>query len=505
MDVPSDAHEPVSADAAILARLERLDIGRPHRRLRMQAGLGYLFDSMDTATVALILPAVTALWGLSTSETGVLGSSVLIGFAFGAVAAGALADSLGRRRVMMYALSLFCLGSLVGALSAGWESLFAARIFTGAGCGAEAAIIAVYASEFVAARHRGRFVASLVMFFSFGWISAALLGSLVIPLPEGWRWIQVIGALPILLLLWWRRGLPESPRWLLAHGQRAEAHSVVAAFERESGIEPGELDPRTTGEPAGGAAPSRPGSRVRRAARGFGELFGRGLLRPTLTTFFLWFVVFFCFYGFMTWIPSLLVARGYEITRSFAFTILIYCAQAPGYYTAARLFAVVDQKLAMAVYFVGGAVSAFALSQATTTEAILVTACLLSFFMSGVAGGTYTYTPQVFPTVIRSSGAGAASAVGRLGAITAPIVIGTSYAAIGFSGVFTMLMIMMAVGAGGILAFGASTKGKTLEEIEREELGTVRSFADDTADDTAAVRAAEERDRGATSGTEEAR
>lgn len=481
MELPS--HTPPSIDAAILARLERLDIGRPHRRLRLQAGLGYLFDAMDTATVALILPVVTALWALTPSQTGLLGSSVLIGFAVGALGAGALADANGRRRVMMYALGLFCLGSLIGALSPNWEFLFAARVFTGVGCGAEAAIIAVYASEIVAARHRGRFVASLVMFFSFGWIAAALIGSLVIPLPAGWRWIQVIGALPILLLLWWRRGLPESPRWLLSQGRRTEAHSVVVDLERASGLEPGRLDPAHVDAPTTPAAPADRGRRRPRHALGrYTELFGPGLLRPTLTTFFLWFVVFFCFYGFMTWIPSLLVAQGYAITRSFLFTLLIYCAQAPGYYAAARLFAVIDQKFAMVGFFVGGAAAAFALSQAGTTTAILVAACLLSFFMSGVAGGAYTYTPQVFPTVIRSSGAGAASAVGRLGAVSAPIVIGASYAAIGFSGVFTLLTIMMAVGAAGILWFGTSTKDKTLEEIEREELGAVRSFADDTAD-----------------------
>ena len=487
MDVPSTPSTPstaVSADAVILGRLEKLDIGRPHRRLRMQAGLGYLFDAMDTATVAVILPVVAALWSLTPGQTGLLGSSVLIGFALGALAAGALADAFGRRRVMMYALALFCVGSLVGALAPTWEFLFAARVFTGVGCGAEAAIIAVYSSEFVAARYRGRYVASLVMFFSFGWIAAALIGSLVVPLPGGWRWLQVIGALPIVLLLWWRRGLPESPRWLLAQGRRDEAHAVVADFERGCGVEPGRIDPAAAAGPATAAQParSRRGGGLRASARGYAELFAVGLRRPTLTTFFLWFVVFFCFYGFMTWIPSLLVAQGYTITRSFTFTLLIYCAQVPGYYAASRLFAVVEQKLAMVVFFAGGAVAALALSRASTTATILVTAFLLSFFMSGVAGGTYTYTPQVFPTVIRSSGAGAASAVGRLGAISAPIIIGSSYAAIGLSGVFVMLTIMMAVGAVGILVFGTSTKDKTLEEIEREELGAVRSFAADTAD-----------------------
>ncbi|MTD54346.1 MFS transporter [Amycolatopsis pithecellobii] len=492
MDVHGEPLSPPGRDTAILARLERLDITKPLRRLRFQAGLGYAFDAADTATLALILPAVSVVWHLNKGQTGVLGSSVLIGFMFGALASGAIGDAFGRRRVMTYALLLFCLGSLLGALAPNWELLFAARVVTGLGCGAEAAVISVYASEFVAARHRGRFVGSLVAFFALGWIIAALAGRFVIPLDGGWRWLQVLGATPVLLLLWWRRYLPESPRWLLLRGRRREAHEVVARFERGSGLEPG---------PAPGVddmSVPRPRLQIRgglRSLRGFADLLQPGLRRVTLSTCFLWLVVFFCFYGFNTWIPSLLIARGYTITSSFTFTILIYVAQAPGYYSAARLFARFDQKTVIVGYFVGGAISAFILSQVSTTATILAASCLLSFFMSGVSGCTYAYTPQVFPTAIRSSGSGLCSAVGRVGAIAAPIVVGTSYSALGFGGVFALFMGMLVIGGLGVLVFGVATRNKTLEEIEAEELGTVVSLPVDEVPGTAAPR-----DRRVTSG-----
>jgi MFS transporter, putative metabolite:H+ symporter len=452
-----------SSDAELLGRLERLDIGKPLRRLRMQAGLGYLFDAADTATLAMIMPAVAAVWGLSTGQTGILGSSVLVGFLFGALFAGAISDAIGRRLLM------FAAGSVAGALAPTWELLFAARLFTGIGCGAEAVVIAVYASEFVAARHRGRFVGTLVAFFAPGWVLAAALGWALVPLDNGWRWLQVVGGLPVLLLLWWRRYLPESPRWLLSRGRRQEAHEIIARFERESGVQVGvaPVEADASFERTVGARRSMAAS-----IANFAVLLRPGLRKVTLSTCFLWLTVFFCFYGFNTWIPSLLVAQGYAVTTSFGFSMLIYLTQVPGYYSAARLFGRLEQKLVVIVYFLGAAGSALALSQVSTTAGILTTSCLLAFFVSGVSCCVYTYTPQIFPTAMRNSGAGLCSAVGRVGALSAPIVIGTSYSAIGFDGVFALLTCACVAGAVGVMFFGVSTQDKTLEQIERDELGT---------------------------------
>jgi MFS transporter, putative metabolite:H+ symporter len=81
---------------------------------------------------------------------------------------------------------------------------------------------------------RGRFIGSLSGFFSFGFVFAALLGRFVIPTsPDGWRIVQVISALPVVMLLWWRRALPESPRWLIERGRAAEAERIEAEVLRE--------------------------------------------------------------------------------------------------------------------------------------------------------------------------------------------------------------------------------------------------------------------------------
>ena len=198
----------------ISARIERLPFARFHVHLLLMGGLGYLFDAMDAAVLAFILPVLRTAWGLTNVETGVLGSSTFVGYLFGALLAGTLGDLIGRRAVMMSALALYSAASLLSAAVDSWPSFFAARVVAGMGTGAESAIIAPYLAEFVARRYRGAFTGALAGFFSFGFVAAALLGYFIVPAYEnGWRIVLVITAVPVVMLLWWRRSLPESPRW----------------------------------------------------------------------------------------------------------------------------------------------------------------------------------------------------------------------------------------------------------------------------------------------------
>ncbi len=116
------------AELNILKRVERLPFGRFQWRLLWISGMGYTFDAMDGAMIAFILPAVTALWGLTSERTGVLGSSAMIGYLFGAFFAGTLGDLIGRRAVMMYGLAIYCVATLIAVFAANWQLLFWWRV-----------------------------------------------------------------------------------------------------------------------------------------------------------------------------------------------------------------------------------------------------------------------------------------------------------------------------------------------------------------------------------------
>jgi len=461
----------------VLTRLDRLPLCRPHYHLLMMGGLGYTFDGMDAAIVAFLLPSARAEWGLSSGQLGIIGSATPFGYLFGAVLAGVLGDRIGRKKVMIYALLFYAAFSVVAAVAPSYEIFLAARVLAGLGTGAESAIIAPYLSEFVPAARRGWFIGALAGFFSFGFVGAAVLGRLVVPTFEGgWRWAQVITAIPVLMVLWWRRSLSESPRWLLLNGRGDEAEAVVADFERRAELATGRALPPVPQASAPAAATGRPAGPPLEVQRKPGPgtalrfLWGREMAGRTAVVWTLWFVITFSYYGFFSWIPTLLVDRGITVTRSFEFSIIIYLAQVPGYFSAAWLNERADRKNTIAAYLVGSAVSAYALSQMTTPLTITVAGAFLSFFLVGVYAGLYSYTPEVFPTWVRSTGTGLASAFGRVGSITAPAVIGFFAVALGFAGVFTMTTVVLAVGVVAVLVFGLSTAGRSLEELSEPGL-----------------------------------
>ena len=452
-------------DLDILKRIERLPFGRFQWRLLWMGGLGYTFDAMDGALIAFILPRVTELWHLTSAQTGVLGSSAMIGYLFGAFFAGALGDLIGRRTVMLYGLAIYCGATLVAAFAPSWHVLFWWRVAASVGTGAESAIIAPFLAEFVQKRYRGRFIGSLSGFFSFGFVFAALLGRFVIPTsPDGWRIVQVISALPIVMLLWWRRALPESPRWLIERGRAAEAGAEVERIEAEvlRRGHPG-LPPIDSVElPAVGA---RSGGTL---GANLAALWRRSMRRTTVMLWILWIAITFAYYGFFTWIPSLLVQQGMTITKSFGYSIIIYLAQIPGYYSAAFISEKLDRKWTIVVYMLLGGVAAYGMSRAGSDASITTMGFLLSFFMNGTYAGIYAYTPELYPTAFRTTGMGVASAFGRIGGLSAPIVIGYAYPRIGFGGVFVITTIVLVLGALAVAVLGIATAGKSLEQIAAE-------------------------------------
>jgi putative MFS transporter len=449
----------------LLARLDRLPLSRPHYGLLLIGGLGYTFDGMDSAVVAFLLPSAKAVWGLDNAHLGLIGSATPFGFLFGATIAGLLGDRIGRKKVMMYALAFYALFSVVAAFSPSYEVFLIARVLAGAGAGAESAIIAPFLSEFVPARRRGWFVGALAGFFSFGFVAAALIGRFVVPtVPEGWRVAQLVTALPVVMLLWWRRSLPESPRFLMAGGRHAEAEAVVAALERKVEAATGQKLPPV---PEAVAEPVTATPKVNLfSALKF--LWSPAMRRRTAVIWLIWFVITFSYYGFFSWIPTLLVQRGITVTKSFEFSIIIYLAQIPGYFSAAWLTERLDRKNTIALYLAGSAVSAFWLSQMSDPVTITLAGAVLSFFLNGTYAGVYSYTPEVFPTWIRASGTGLSSAFGRVGSILAPTIIGLSAASLGFAGVFGLTTAVLLVGVVCVVAFGLSTAGRSLEDLTEQ-------------------------------------
>jgi putative MFS transporter len=250
--------------------------------------------------------------------------------------------------------------------------------------------------------------------------------------------------------------LPESPRFLAERGRAPEADAVVRRVERAGG---GAL---LTLAPA--VAPTRAG-RTRIA-----ELWSGRYVRRTAMLWILWFGVVLTYYGIFLWIPSILATRGLSVVRSNEFFFLSTLAQVPGYFSAAWLVERFGRKPTLVAYLLGTAVTAFAFGNAGTGNDAFVWAALLSFFNLGAWGVVYTYTPELYPTSVRATGAGVAAAVGRVGGIIGPYLTPVLVPAIATNGTFAFFMVLLIITAAAVALLGEETRGRSLEEIAPEPL-----------------------------------
>jgi putative MFS transporter len=428
-------------------RLDRLPFTRQHGRLVVGSGVGWALDAMDVGLISFVMAALAVQWELSTTELSWIGSIGFVGMALGATLGGLLADRVGRRQV--FALTLLVFGVATGAAALSWSvaALLVFRFLIGLGLGAELPVASTLVSEYAPARVRGRVVVLLEAFWAVGWLLAALIGYLVVPRSEaGWRWALALGAVPALYAVAVRRGLPESVRFLELRGRTDEAEAAVRRFEAAAGVDP---------VPSAPARPARP--------PGPGALWARGTRGRTAALWAVWFGINFSYYGAFIWLPTLLVDAGFSLVRSFGFTLLITLAQLPGYAAAAVLIERWGRRPTLVAFLAGSAVGAGAFALAGGETAVLLTGMVLSFFNLGAWGAVYAVTPEVYPTALRGTGAGAAAGFGRIASIAAPLCVPPLLAAGGNGLVFGTFAAFFALTALAAWAL-PERRGRALEE-----------------------------------------
>jgi MFS family permease len=224
----------------IPARLDRLPWSRWHWRVVIALGVAWVLDGLEVTLVGSIGGVLerSDTLALSAAQIGWAGSLYVGGAVIGALIFGRLADQLGRKRLFLVTLVVYMLATLATAFSPGFGFFAVCRFITGLGIGGEYAAINSAIDELIPARVRGR--VNLAINGSF-WLGSALGAGLCLILLDprvlgpalGWRAGFVLGALLAVAILLVRRDVPESPRWLIAHGRADEAQRIVAGIEAE--------------------------------------------------------------------------------------------------------------------------------------------------------------------------------------------------------------------------------------------------------------------------------
>jgi MFS transporter, putative metabolite:H+ symporter len=433
-----------------VARLDRVPLNSFHWKLLITSGLGWMFDAMDVLLIGFLVAPITREFALAPAQVGLVASAGFVGMFLGAAISGRLADRYGRRLIFQATLILFSIGAVLSALAPTFELLLAARVIAGLGLGGELPVVATLVSEFSPRAQRGRMIVLLESFWAYGTLAAGLVAIFVLP-QFGWRGAFVVAALPALYVAYLRSALPESPRYLAQRGRTAEADAIVRRVERAGG------DALLT--LCAAVAPARSGR------TGIAELWSPALAKRTAMLWILWFGIVFTYYGIFLYVPSLLAARGLSEVRSNEFFFLSTIAQIPGYFSAAWLVERWGRKPTLVTYLLGTAAAAFLFGNAGTGTDAFIYVALLSFCNLGAWAIVYTYSPELYPTAIRATGAGIAAAVGRIGGIIGPFLTPVLVPTLGQSGVFALFMVVLVVTALNVWLLAEETKGRSLEEI----------------------------------------
>jgi MFS family permease len=374
---------------------------------------GWALDAYNQMTVSFVLPAVTAAFALSPAQAGLLGSVGMVTSAVGGALAGALADAVGRVRVLILSIASYAIFTLLAGCAQSYEQLLVFLTLQGLGFGGEWAAGAVLVAEYAQATQRGRVVGAVQSAWSIGYAGVLIANTLVFSLaaPElAWRIMFWLGAVPAVVLLWVRTRVQESPVY------RAE----VAA--RGAG----------TGRAGAKPASARPGS-----ARPGGALLGlfrRDQLRVTLASALLSVGVIGA--GLVVWLPTYLEqVRHLTVEGLSAYMGIQVIGGFVGCVSAGYLLDALGRRRGLALFALGSALSAWAYVVLPGSAAWLVFAIgfPLGFFGSGIFSGLAVYLAELYPTELRGAGQGFGYNIGRgIGAV-GPAAIGVAAARVGLS------------------------------------------------------------------------
>jgi MFS transporter, putative metabolite:H+ symporter len=445
-----------AASAALLGRIERLPLSRWHLKARVVIGTATFFDGIDYLAIALALPVLAGAWHLTQVQVGLLISGSALGQLIGAIGFGLVAERYGRIPSIATTVVIFGLCGIGCALSWDFYSMLTFRFLQGIGMGAEVPVAASYINEIAPAKKRGRFVLLYEFVFAVGVLAAGLIGRWTVP-AFGWQSIFWIGAIPALLIVPFILRLPESPRWLIGRGRALDAERALAQIEREI-TQAGHTLP-----PAASAAPSVVAKGTLR------ELVSERYRKRTIVMWLIWICIGFISWPLTTWLPTMF-RTVYQVPLDTALTyglVTTSGAIVAGTLTCSLLIDMVGRRrwFIMAFSIAALAMLSVWLTGAQPVLLVVALAAVTMFFIASLNLSIYVYTPENYPTRLRTLGMGVCTAWSRIAGMIAPTIIGWWLATAGMPAVFLLLGSFGVIGALATYLLAEETRWKPLEEL----------------------------------------
>jgi len=462
-------------ESYVPARLDRMPWSRWHWLIVISLGATWILDGLEVTLAGSLGGILTRreTLGLTDAEVGASASCYLAGAVIGALLFGYGTDRFGRKKLFFITVAVYLMGTALSAFSWNFASYAFFRALTGAGIGGEYAAINSAIDELIPARVRGR--VDLMINGSY-WIGAAmgsgatlvLLDPAKFPISLGWRFAFGIGAALGLIVIFFRRWIPESPRWLMIHGRNAEAEKIVDEVERRFVANPETL-------PAHESPPTRVHTRTHTPWREIWNAVAHQHRQRSFLGFVLMLTQAF-FYNAIFFTYALVLVRFYHVPENNVGGYLLpFClGNLLGPFVLGHLFDTIGRKkMIAATYGLAGILLALAgwLFQAglLTARTQTIAWTIIFFIASAAASSAYLTVSEIFPLEIRAFAIAIFYAIGTLvGGAFAPLIFGSIIGTGSSSALFVGYLVaaaLMIFGAMIELRIGVAAERRALEHV----------------------------------------
>ena len=415
--------------------------------------LALLLDGFDLVVLGVAIPSMMedSRWSFGPAEATLVSTSGLIGMMIGALVISFLTDKFGRRRVMMFAVALFSVFTLILAFTTNVALFTLLRFLAGAGLGGALPTGISLVTEFRGVTKSGSASTILMTGYHVGAVATAFLGILMIE-PLGWHSLFVAGAAPALVLLPAMYFLlPESPQYLMTVGRESEARDIANEYNISLDDELGDKH----------AAELENSSTLK-------ALLSPAFRRNTLAIWGTSFMGLLLVYGLNTWLPQIMRDADYDLGNSLAFLMVLNIGAVVGLIISGNIADRYSPRKTCLVWFAASAVFLALLAVKLPLIALYTMIFLTGIFVFSSQVLVYGFVAENHPASVRASAMGLSAGIGRMGAISGPMVGGLLVAqGIAYPWGFFSFAI---VGVLGTVIFLASRTLKTRPEDLRVEV-----------------------------------